>query len=102
MIKLEQFDMNFCTRMAIKGQALADFLAVITYANTIEVARMVDNVEAAQVGEAQREKNSTLVKGDAEQWTLYVDDTSNDTEFEASIMLISPEGHKMTLSLECA
>ena len=33
--------------------------------------------------------------GDAEQWTLYVDGASNDNGYEASIMLISPEGHKI-------
>ena len=53
-------------RTTINGQALADFIAEFTYADTTEVARIADNVEAAKVAEALREKNSTLAKEDAE------------------------------------
>ena len=56
---------------------------------------MADNVEAVKVAKAQRKKNSTLAKEDAEQWTLYVDDASNDTRSRADIMLISPKGYKI-------
>ena len=61
--------------MAIKGQALAKF----TYADAAKVARTMDNAEALKVAEAQREKNSALMKEDAKQWTLYVNSASNDT-----------------------
>ena len=74
-----QFDVNFRPRTAIKGQALADFIAKFTYADTVEVAGTTNIAEAAKVVEAQGEKNSALTKGDAEHWTFYVDDTSNDT-----------------------
>ena len=40
-------------------------------------------------------ENYVPIEGDVEQWTLYVDDASNDTRFGASMMLISPEGHKI-------
>ena len=35
------------------------------------------------------------MKGDAEQWTLYVYNALNDTGSGASMMLISPKGHKI-------
>ena len=90
-----QFDVNFHPRTTIKGQALVEF----TCADTDKVPRMVDNAKAAKVAEALREKNFTPVKKDVEQWTLYVDDASNDTGFEADMMLISPEGHKIHCAL---
>ena len=55
----------------------------------------MDNAKAAKVVEAQGEKTSTFVKGDAIQWTLYVDGAFNDTRSGADIMLISLEGHKI-------
>ena len=45
--------------------------------------------------EVRERENSVSIEGDAEQWTLYVDSASNDTKFEAGMMLISPEGHKI-------
>ena len=90
-----QFNVNFHPQTTIKGQALADFIVEFTYADATKVAGTTDNVEVVKVVEALGEKNSTAVKGDSKQWTLYVDDASNDTEFGADIMLISPEGHKI-------
>ena len=81
--------------MIIKRQALAD----VTYADTAEVVGMADNAEATNVVEALREKNYTLAKKDAEQWTLYVDGASNDSESGADIMLINLEGHKIHCAL---
>ena len=86
-----QFDVNFCPQKAIKGQALVDFIAKFTYVDIVKVAGMVDIAEATKVVEAHGEKNSALSKGDAEQWTLYVDSASNDTGSGAGMMLISPE-----------
>ena len=81
------------------GQALDNFIVKFTYADTTEVAGMTDNAEAKKVAEALREKNSTLVKEDTEQWTLYVDGASNDTRSRACIMLISSEGRKIHCAL---
>ena len=86
-----KFYVSFHPQTAIKGQALVDFIAKFTYADTAEVARMVDIVEATKVVEAQGEKNSALEKGDTEQWTLYMDDASNNTRIGAIIMLVTPE-----------
>ena len=65
--------------MVIRGQALDNFIAKFTYANAAKAVRMADNAEAAKVAEVLGKKNSTPAKEDFEQWTLYVDDTSNDT-----------------------
>ena len=65
--ELGQFEVNFRTRMAIKGQALADFIVEFTYADIVVVARTTDNTEVAKVAEALREKNSTFSKKNAEQ-----------------------------------
>ena len=65
-IELRQFDVNFCPRMTIKGQALVEF----TYTDIVEVAGTTDIAEAVKVVKAQGEKNSALVKKDVEQWTL--------------------------------
>ena len=81
--------------MVIKGQALVEF----TYVDTTDVARMVDNADVAKVVEALRAKNSTLMKKDTEQWTLYVDGAFNDTRSKGDIMLISSEGHMIHCAL---
>ena len=85
--------------MAIKGKALSNFKAEFTCSNTTEVARTADNAKAMKVAEAHREKRYPLMNRDIEQWTLYVDRTSNDTGSGADIMLISPEGHKILCAL---
>ena len=91
-IELGQFEVNFRPRTVIKGQTLADCIAEFTYSNAVEVAGTTNNTKVVGV----REKyNSVLIEEDTEQWTLYVDDASNDTESGADMMLISPKGHKI-------
>ena len=75
----------------IKGQALTDFIAKFTYSNTTEVTGTTSNTEATKAVGGWEKENSIPIEGDAEQWTLYVDDASNDTGLGAGIMLISPE-----------
>ena len=81
--------------MTIKGQALADFIVEFTYSNTTEVTGTINSAEAAKAAEPREEKNSVPTERDAEQWTLYVDNASNDTRSRAGMMLISLEGHKI-------
>ena len=81
--------------MAIKRQALADFIAEFTYFNAAEVTRMTNNTEAVKAVGVREKENSAPTEGDAEQWILYVDGTSNDTGPRAGMTLISPEGHKI-------
>ena len=79
--------------MAIKGQA--NFIAKLTYSNTAEVTMMANSTEATKEAGVRKKENSVLTERDAEQWTLYMDDTSNDTGSGAGMILISPEGHKI-------
>ena len=51
----------------LKGQTLAGFIAEFTYTETTEVAWAENNVQAAKVVQAQREKNFAPMEGDAEQ-----------------------------------
>ncbi|XP_052193804.1 uncharacterized protein LOC127802147 [Diospyros lotus] len=75
-IELTQFNLEYKPRTAIKGQALADFIAEFT--------------GPAQVGEEASEGPS---------WELYVDGSSNDQGAGAGVMLISPEGHRILCAL---
>ena len=79
-------------RTAIKGQALADFIVEFTYADTTEVARTTNNVEAVKEVETWNGETSVTRQEDADQWILYVDGTSNENGSGARMMLISP-GH---------
>ena len=94
-IKLEQFEVNFLPRMAIKGQALADFIVKFTYSNTAEVTGMTNNIEVVKAIEVREKDNFVPAEGDAEQWNLYVDGASNDTGSGVCMMLIRPKGHKI-------
>ncbi|XP_052205170.1 uncharacterized protein LOC127809995 [Diospyros lotus] len=75
-IELAQFDLEYRPRTAIKGQALADFIAEFT--------------GPAQVGEEASEGPS---------WELYVDGSLNDQGARAGVMLISSEGHRILCAL---
>ena len=94
-----QFKVNFYPRIVIKGQALADFIAEFTYSNVVEVIGMTNSAEAKKAAGVRERENSVPIVGDAEQWTLYVDNASNDTRSGAGIMLISPEGHKIRCAI---
>ncbi|XP_052197235.1 uncharacterized protein LOC127804415 [Diospyros lotus] len=76
VIELAQFDLEYKPRTAIKGQALADFIAEFT--------------GPTQVGEEASEGPS---------WELYVDGSSNDQGAGVGVMLISPEGHRILYTL---
>ncbi|XP_024023768.1 uncharacterized protein LOC112092269 [Morus notabilis] len=75
-IELSQFDINYKPWNAIKGQALADFVA--------EFTGLLDDAE---------EVNETL------RWKLYVDGSSNDNGSGAELVLHTPEGHKITSAI---
>ena len=48
---------------------------------------MANSVEAAKAAGVRERENSISTEWDAEQWTLYVDDASNDTGSRAGMML---------------
>ncbi|KAL5577794.1 hypothetical protein UlMin_019493 [Ulmus minor] len=78
-IELGEFDIQFKPRTAIKGQALADFIAEFTY--TPEMS----------------EKLTTQTQNS--QWKLYVDGSSNETSSGAGIILVSPDGVKLSCAV---
>ena len=49
--------------------------------------------------EASDKEGSTLMQEETPQWTLYVDGASNENGSGASMMLISPERHKIHCAL---
>ena len=56
---------------------------------------MTNSTEAVKAIGVREKENSVPTEGDAEQWTLYVDDASNDTGSGSDMMLIYTEGHKI-------
>ncbi|KAL5563843.1 hypothetical protein UlMin_033590 [Ulmus minor] len=72
-IELGEFDILFKPRTAIKGQALADFIAEFTYQPT--------SLESAK----------ELVPSPSSLWHLYVDGSSTDNCSGAGVILVSPE-----------
>ena len=91
--------MNFHPQTTIKGQILLDFIAEFTYSNTAEVTRMTNIIEIVKATWVREKENSVPTEGDAEQWTLYMDNASNDTGSGAGMMLICLEGHKIHYSV---
>ncbi|XP_050258885.1 uncharacterized protein LOC126703866 [Quercus robur] len=69
-IELSEFDIQYRLRTAIKGQAVADFIAEFT------------------LGEGQ------LVKG-KEQWNIYTDGSSNKRVGGAEVVIQTPQGDKI-------
>ena len=65
-IELSQFDLEYRPRMAIKAQALADFIAEFTS------PKHEDNQE--------------------EHWTIHTDESSMQKKGEASVVITSTEG----------
>ena len=53
--------------MAIKGQALADFIAEFTYVDTTEVVGMTSGAETAKVIETGNGEDSVTGREDTEQ-----------------------------------
>ena len=60
---------------------------------------MTNNAETMKGVETGNGETSTIGLEDADQWILYVDDTSNENGSRASMVLISPEGHKIHYAL---
>ena len=76
-IELGQFEIKYQPRSAIKGQALADFIA--------ECTRIPDLPDRQDNATGQRENFPT--------WQLFVDGSSNEHHSGAGIILITPKEH---------
>jgi ribonuclease HI len=74
-IELGQFDLEFISRNAIKGQALADFLVEFT------------NVPEIEEPDMER------------KWVIYVDGSSTKKKGGAGIVLFTPDGEELSSSL---
>ncbi|KAL5579243.1 hypothetical protein UlMin_011685 [Ulmus minor] len=77
--EIEKLALALMPRTAIKGQALADFIAEFTY--TPEMS----------------EKLTTQTQNS--QWKLYVDGSSTETSSGAGIILVSPDGVKLSCAV---
>ena len=77
-LELEEFEVVYRPRIAIKGQALADFLVKFTYPGETEQAEPVVLTPNPQ------ESIPT--------WVLYVDGSSNSQGSGVGIILTTPEG----------
>jgi len=90
-LKLTLFHSNrhFRPRPAIKGQAVADFVAELT--PPMLVAEQVSvNVTELQVSSSEDEEPT---------WTLYVDGSSNSKGCGAGLLLVSPDGERFEYAL---
>ena len=81
-IKLSQFEIEFQTGPAIKGQALTNFITEFYH----------------KPDERPEETPGHLVSK-IPKWGMYVDGSSNDGGLGVSLILISPEGHRMHCTL---
>ena len=79
-IELTQYDITYQPRTAIKGQALADFIAEFTFPTREDR----DQTEAPP------------------SWTLFVDGASNEGGAGAGLMLVSPEMHRISCAVRFA
>lgn len=85
-IELGQFDIEYKPRMAIKGQALTDFI--------LEFPPNMGCTDLAIVpAELTASSGATLVNESDPWWILYVDGAVNNEGAGAGVVLISPEGH---------
>ena len=80
-LELSQYTIQFAPRVAMKGQAVADFVAEFTpFENSEEI------------------EYDTWQSEDASHWTLYVDGSSNQAGSGAGLILISPEPERAELN----
>ncbi|XP_074337271.1 uncharacterized protein LOC141674466 [Apium graveolens] len=88
-IELGQFDLEYCPRTAIKGQALADFI--------LEFDSEVDG-KAIVLAEPSSQGNPPIDEREElphPWWILHVDGAVNNNGAGAGIVLVTPEGHHL-------
>ena len=86
-LELEEFEVLYKSRTAIKGQALADFLAEFTY--------LEDTAE-----DVTPTSLTTDLKQEVLTWVLYMDRSSNKQGSGAGIILITPEGIQLEYAIK--
>ncbi|KAM2627668.1 hypothetical protein TB2_001092 [Malus domestica] len=85
-LELGQYGLVFQPRIAIKAQALADFIAEFTPSLGDATERPNDTPEAAESTSAM------LAPSDKDFWNLHVDGASNYKGLGAGIVLVTPYG----------
>ncbi|XP_074347266.1 uncharacterized protein LOC141686108 [Apium graveolens] len=88
-IELGQFDLEYCPRTEIKGQALADFI--------LEFDSEVDD-KAIVLAEPSSQEDFLVDKREKLPhlwWILHVDGVVNNSRAGAEIVLVTPEGHHL-------
>ena len=96
-IELGQFDLEYRSRTAIKGQALADFI--------LEFPPDMEGYDKAIVVEnTSSQVNPFPQEGEISElwWTMCVDGAVNSDGAGAGIVLISPEGHRVISAIHFA
>ena len=79
---MSQFDIEFTPRPAIKGQALAYFIA-----------------EFITPAEKRPEEAPSIPTANIPKWGMYVDESSNERGSGTGLILVNPEGHHMHCAL---
>ena len=85
-LELEEYDLHFVPRTAIKGQVLADF-----------VAEFSSNAESTSSGDSENQENFCLEQPLA--WRLFVDGSACNKGSGEGIVLVSPDGLMLEQSL---
>ena len=93
MIELGEFDIKFMPRIAIKGQAVADFMAKFTYPT--KAARV--KVDVPSTSERSPMNNDPTDPNNI--WSLRIDGSSNMNKSGAGVVLESPIGDKVYYAL---
>ena len=78
---------------------MTNFIAEFTYTSTAKVAGTADDIEVVKAVEARYKEGSAPIQEEVQQWTFYVDDTSNENGSGVGMMLIGPKGHKTHCAL---
>ncbi|XP_074374111.1 uncharacterized protein LOC141714493 [Apium graveolens] len=83
------YDLEYCPRTAIKGQALADFV--------LEFDEEVDDKAIVLAGPTSQESHQDEKKQELPHpwWILHVDRAVNNNGPDAGIVFFTPEGHRL-------
>ena len=76
-IELSQYDITYHPRTAIKGKAIADFIAEFTASEGKDQSEIAEDIK----------------------WNLFVDGASNEQGSGAGVVIITPRGRKLHYAL---
>ncbi|KAM6555169.1 hypothetical protein CsatB_015931 [Cannabis sativa] len=99
-IELGQYDITYQPRLAIKGQALADFVAECTGTQEGDQPTITSDVQRPDLSDSPEPHVHNSEKNEnqdypGETWKLQVDGSSTDQSSGAGITLTTPEGQRI-------